>query len=87
MAAESFAWRLVHTYGTRAERVLGEAASLAALGEHFGADLYRAEVDYLREHEWAATAEDVLWRRTKLGLRIDAQGRERLAAYLEQAGR
>jgi glycerol-3-phosphate dehydrogenase len=84
---ESFAWRLVHTYGTRAERVLGEAGSLAALGEHFGADLYRAEVDYLRGHEWAATAEDVLWRRTKLGLRIDAQGRERLAAYLEQAGR
>ncbi|PPU18117.1 hypothetical protein, partial [Xanthomonas arboricola] len=44
------------------------------VGTHFGADLYQAEVDYLRAHEWAVTADDILWRRSKLGLRIDAAG-------------
>ncbi|WP_049623466.1 glycerol-3-phosphate dehydrogenase [Frateuria defendens] len=82
---EALAWRLVHTYGTRVHRVLGDAKELAALGEHFGADLYQAEVDYLRRCEWARSAEDVLWRRTKLGLRVGPEGATRLAAYLEGA--
>lgn len=78
---EALAWRLAHTYGSQSVRVIGEASSLAGLGEHFGADLYASEVDYLRRCEWASSAEDVLWRRTKLGLHIGQEGAQRLAAY------
>ncbi|BCH32865.1 glycerol-3-phosphate dehydrogenase [Mesorhizobium sp. L-8-10] len=62
--------RLVRLYGTRAKTVLGEARSAADLGRNFGADLYEAELRYLMNHEWAETADDVLWRRTKRGLRV-----------------
>jgi glycerol-3-phosphate dehydrogenase len=79
---EKLAWRLVHSYGTRARDLLGEAAGLEALGEHFGSDLYQAEVDYLVRHEWATEAEDILWRRTKVGLRVTPSDVERLSAYL-----
>lgn len=79
---DAMAWRLVHNYGTRSAMLLGQASSIADLGRHFGADLYQAEVDYLRDHEWAHDVEDVLWRRSKLGLRIDRPGAERLDAYL-----
>lgn len=74
--------RLAHNYGTRARDLLGEAASLDALGQHFGADLYQAEVDYLVRHEWATEAEDIIWRRSKLGLRMTRQDIERLTVYL-----
>ncbi|WP_283159176.1 glycerol-3-phosphate dehydrogenase C-terminal domain-containing protein, partial [Xanthomonas translucens] len=73
--SEATATRLARNYGTRAVQLLGAAASLQHLGEHFGADLYQAEVDYLRAHEWVTQADDLLWRRSKLGLRIDAAGR------------
>lgn len=79
---EPMAWRLVHNYGTRSASVLGAATSLAGLGQHFGADLYQAEVDYLCQHEWAVTADDILWRRSKLGLRVNAAEAEQLAGYL-----
>jgi len=82
---DAMAWRLVHDYGTRSATVLGQAGSLTELGQHFGADLYQAEVDYLRDHEWARSAEDVLWRRSKLGLRIGATEAARLDAYLAGA--
>jgi glycerol-3-phosphate dehydrogenase len=81
----SMAWRLARSYGTRCARLLGQARSLHDLGERFGADLYRAEVDYLREHEWAVDAADVLWRRSKLGLRLDGGEAARLATYLADA--
>jgi glycerol-3-phosphate dehydrogenase len=64
------AHRLVRLYGTHARSLLGNARSIADLGAHFGADLYEREVEYLMEREWAVSAEDVLWRRTKLGLRF-----------------
>ncbi|MBZ0142302.1 MAG: hypothetical protein K8F56_01890, partial [Rhodocyclaceae bacterium] len=67
-------------------RVLGTAQTEAELGEHFGAGLYAAEVNYLTAHEWARTAEDILWRRTKCGLRIDAAGCGRLAQHLGEKG-
>lgn len=67
---ERWAERLVRTYGTLARRLLGEAETAAMLGGNFGHDLTEAEVRYLMDHEWARTAEDVLWRRTKLGLRL-----------------
>jgi glycerol-3-phosphate dehydrogenase len=64
-------------YGSNARRILGPAMSRSDLGRSFGDDLYEAEVRYLAENEWAVTAEDVLWRRTKRGLHI---GREAAAA-------
>jgi glycerol-3-phosphate dehydrogenase len=77
--------RLARCYGTRMARILGAARALSDLGETFGADLTRAEVDYLVREEWACTAEDILWRRTKAGLHgADAA---RLASALERPGR
>jgi glycerol-3-phosphate dehydrogenase len=64
--------RLVRLYGTRTGTILGAARSPADLGRHFGADLYEAEVRYLIGNEWALSADDVLWRRTKRGLRLTA---------------
>jgi len=62
--------RLAHAYGTRASRLLGNAKSADDLGHWFGASLTEAEVRYLMSQEWACTAEDVVWRRSKLGLRL-----------------
>lgn len=69
--------RLAALYGTRAERVLGEAITDADLGAAIGGGLTAREVLYLRDHEWARTAEDVLWRRTKAGLHLGADDRPR----------
>lgn len=77
------AFRLARSYGSRARRILADAASLADLGEHFGAGLYAAEVDYLVANEWARTVQDVLYRRSKLGLHLPAEGVARLEAYLQ----
>src|SRR5690606_18468057 len=62
--------RLIRLYGTDAYCLLGSKRALSDLGRHFGADLYEIEIRYLVEHEWALTAEDVLWRRTKRGLKL-----------------
>ncbi len=69
-------------YGNRVWRMLGDARSLDALGEDFGQQLYRQEVDYLVRQEWALEVEDILWRRTKLGLSFNEAERARLQAYL-----
>ncbi|TAJ29550.1 glycerol-3-phosphate dehydrogenase [Bosea sp. (in: a-proteobacteria)] len=74
--------RLVRLYGTRAREVLAGARDHAGLGRHFGADLYENEVRYLMRAEWACRAEDVLWRRSKLGLRLDQAQREALDAFM-----
>jgi glycerol-3-phosphate dehydrogenase len=63
--------RLVAAYGTRVESVLGPVTDARALGRDFGASLCEAEVRYLVANEWARTAEDIVWRRSKLGLRLD----------------
>ncbi len=83
--APGHARRLVRLYGTRARVLLGDAASYAALGRHFGADLYEAELRYLMATEWALTAEDVLWRRTKLGLRLGAEESAAVEAFMRAA--
>ena len=57
-------------YGTRIDRIVAGANSLEGLGRHFGGTLYEAEVSYLMAHEWAQTAEDILWRRTKHRLHL-----------------
>ena len=74
--------RFARSYGTLTEDLLGDAAQGADLGAMLGAGLTEREVDFLQRTEWAHTAEDILWRRTKLGLRVtpaEAAGlRERL---------
>jgi glycerol-3-phosphate dehydrogenase len=74
--------RLAEAYGTRLRDLLGGAVKLDDLGRNFGAGLYEAEIRYLRECEFARTAEDVLWRRTKLGLRLSPEQRDAVAAFL-----
>ncbi len=74
--------RLSRAYGARLARVLGPAVSLDGLGRDFGAGLYEAELVYLIEVEFAQTAEDILWRRTKLGLDMTTADQRALADYL-----
>ena len=74
--------RLVRAYGTRAERLLGGARTQSDLGRTFGADLTEAEVLYLAKNEWAMSAADVVWRRSKLGLRMSEAEVQDLDAYL-----
>jgi glycerol-3-phosphate dehydrogenase len=84
-----WALRLVRAYGTEARLVLGDAAAAADLGRDFGATLTEREVCWLMEREYARTAEDVLWRRTKLGLRLSAEEAAALEAFMadRRAGR
>jgi len=83
--SQSLADRLARSYGTRARRILGDAKSLADLGEDFGAGLHQAEVDYLIAVEWAREVQDILFRRSKLGLHLPPDGVRRLEAYLQVA--
>jgi len=76
--------RLVRAYGTRAGELLGAATGPADLGRCFGADLFEAEVRYLMDEEWAQTAEDVLWRRSKLGLRLTRDEARELDAWMAE---
>lgn len=77
--------RLCRSYGTRIERVLGDARKLTDLGEELGPQLYEAELQYMRDEEWARTGQDALWRRSKLGLRLDSAQQQRVAAWFEAA--
>jgi glycerol-3-phosphate dehydrogenase len=65
------AHRYARAYGTRAKHVTDEAKSLAELGRAFAPGLYESELRYLRDTEWARSAQDVLWRRSKLGLHVE----------------
>ncbi|WP_310621446.1 glycerol-3-phosphate dehydrogenase [Flexibacterium corallicola] len=76
--------RMLRAYGLDAWKVLGNAKSHGDLGEQFGGDLYAAEVDWLVQNEWARTAEDILWRRSKLGLHLAKEAQDKLSTYLEQ---
>ena len=75
--------RLATSYGTRASGLLAGAQTRDALGQDHGGGLHERELDYLITHEWVRTAEDVLWRRSHLGLRLDAAQREALAATVQ----
>jgi glycerol-3-phosphate dehydrogenase len=79
---EAFATRLTRLYGTDARSILGDATDLATLGRCFGHDLHEREVVWLIGREWARSAEDVLWRRTKLGLRTSAEQAAELDAFI-----
>ncbi|MGC4244553.1 MAG: glycerol-3-phosphate dehydrogenase, partial [Herbaspirillum sp.] len=76
------AHRYARSYGSRVDQIIGQADSLAALGEELTPGLYEAEARYLVQHEWARGADDILWRRSKLGLHCGPQHRGRLEAWL-----
>lgn len=79
--------RLVRAYGTRARALLGDTVEPADLGRGFGASLGEREVRFLMREEWARTAEDVVWRRSKLGLRMTAAEIAALDAFMAEARR
>jgi len=82
---EQLATRWANAYGSRVWNILHEQKALEQLGQDFGHGLFESEVQYLCENEWANTAEDILWRRTKLGLTFDEKQVKNLESYL--AGR
>jgi glycerol-3-phosphate dehydrogenase len=77
--------RLARSYGTRAAMILAGARTTADLGHCFGADLTEREVRYLMAHEWARTADDIVWRRSKLGLRMAPEDIARLDTWMKAA--
>lgn len=79
-----WARRMVRAYGTEAHDILNGAASAADLGRNFGATLTETEVRWLMKHEYARTAEDVVWRRNKLGLRMDADQIKALDVWMAE---
>ena len=78
----ALALRYAKAYGNLANAFL--SANLSEMGTNFGHDLYASEVNWLIEQEWAQTTDDILWRRTRLGLLFDAQQTEQFALYLKQ---
>ncbi|MBY6139289.1 glycerol-3-phosphate dehydrogenase [Leisingera daeponensis] len=75
--------RLIRAYGTEAREILGDAKSTADLGQDFGATITAQELDWAVTREWVRTGEDYLWRRTKLGLRLDEAQRGAVDAYIQ----
>jgi glycerol-3-phosphate dehydrogenase len=75
--------RLVRAYGTRAWKIVGHARTVDDLGRNFGLSLFECEVAYLMDHEWAKSAEDVIWRRTKLGITMDRQQVSDLETWMQ----
>ena len=78
----ALARRYGRAYGTRADALIGSARRLEDLGEHLGDGLYEAEVEHLVRNEWAISDEDILWRRSKLGLHVTGETAARLRAWL-----
>ena len=77
--------RWLRAYGTCCYDIVQEATSLTGLGQHFGHGLYQKEVDYLCQHEWARSADDILWRRSKLGYLFNDAETATLARYLQNS--
>ena len=79
---DDLALRLARAYGTRCERFLKAAQSMSDLGRDFGCGFTEAEARYLIENEWARKADDILWRRSKLGLHMSASEQQALRDYM-----
>jgi glycerol-3-phosphate dehydrogenase len=86
-----FAWMpdehlraMARRHGTRVAQILAGCGALADLGPHFGKGLYAREIDWLVAQEWAMSADDILFRRTKFGLHLDAAARADVATYLDR---
>jgi len=92
-AREKYHWldeeiltRYLNNYGTRTELILSECKKMADLGINFTNTLYQVEVDYLQREEWAINSDDILWRRTKLGLNFNETSKAELARYMRYSG-
>src|SRR4051812_22896179 len=83
--SEDHARRLVSAYGSNVKAILGDARERGDLGPAFGPELTGAEVRYLMANEWARFPDDILWRRSKLGLTMPVADREALAAFMATA--
>jgi glycerol-3-phosphate dehydrogenase len=81
--SDTWAYRLVTTYGTDSFALLGECLQLQQLGKDFGATLTQTEIAWLLKHEFAKTAEDIIWRRTKLGLQLTPQQIQDIADWVQ----
>ncbi|GBQ68923.1 glycerol-3-phosphate dehydrogenase [Ameyamaea chiangmaiensis NBRC 103196] len=81
---QATAERLVRSYGSCAYLIVGDAATRETMGEDFGAGLTAREIDYLMAQEWVRCADDLLWRRSKLGLHIAPEQAARVEAYIAQ---
>ena len=77
--------RWLNSYGTLSFDILSDASAMGDLGVNFGHNLYQREVDYLCTEEWAKSTDDILWRRSKLGLKFSRAQRDSLANYIEQS--
>lgn len=80
--ADDVALRLARAYGTRVDRFLKDARAMSDLGRDFGCGLTEAEVGYLVAEEWAHTADDILWRRSKMGLHMTGEQQAALRAFV-----
>ena len=76
--------QLIRRHGSHSRDVLGPTCTLNQLGNHFGGGLYQREVDYFIRHEWAAAAEDILWRRSKCGLHMSADERQQFSQWFNE---
>lgn len=76
--------RLAANYGSDSYKILENRNDIIDLGNHFGADLYEAEVEYLHQHEWASCEDDLLWRRSKLGFCLSSDETEQLKLWFDQ---
>jgi glycerol-3-phosphate dehydrogenase len=90
-AARRYPWlaqprRLARAYGSDIGRVVGDARSAADMGRDFGEGFTERELDYLVQREWARLPEDVLWRRSKLGLHLPADARSAIADWFTRRG-
>ena len=81
----ALALRMAHAYGSDAVAVLGGATTLETMGRNYGGGLYQCEIDYLVAREWAQTADDILWRRSKLGLHVPPGAAAAIDAALQHS--
>ena len=81
----ALARRYLRAYGTLAWALVEGVRTPEDLGEHFGGGLYEREIAYLAAREWAMTADDVLWRRSKLGLRLTAEERAHVESFMHRS--
>jgi glycerol-3-phosphate dehydrogenase len=79
--------RYSRAYGTRIDRLIGNATSLAGLGPEVVRQLHVREIEFLQREEWALQAEDILWRRSKLGLHLSTNATETLTRWLNAQAR
>lgn len=82
---QPWAVRLIRSYGTLATTIFGNAKTIADCGRHFGHNLTECEVRYCIAHEWVMSAEDMLWRRSKLGLRLTSGEAAALDQFIQEA--